>query len=76
MILLLLAVLVAVFVIIDLPLLRRGGMRRDLLFWGIFWTMGISVTVCSLYRINVPSPLLLIMIIYKPINDLFASWFY
>ncbi|WDZ63748.1 hypothetical protein MF628_09000 [Paenibacillus polymyxa] len=46
------------------------------LVWGLFWITGIGVVVCSLYKINVPSPLLLIMMIYKPVNNLFTSWFY
>ena len=76
MVLLLFLATAAVCAVIDVPLLTRGSRRRDLLVWGLFWITGISGVVCSLYKINVPSPLLLIMMIYKPVNNLFTSWFY
>ncbi|AET61015.1 hypothetical protein ACWHAM_23185 [Paenibacillus terrae] len=76
MVLLLFLAAAAACVIIDVPLLRRGSRRRDYLVWGLFWITGIGAVICSLYKINVPSPLLLVIMIYKPINNLFTSWFY
>ncbi|GGF99352.1 hypothetical protein GCM10010912_50160 [Paenibacillus albidus] len=68
-------VIAAVCVVIDLPLLRRRRRRRELLVWFMFWAAGMGAVVCSLYKINVPSPLLLVMLIYKPVNSLFEAWF-
>ncbi|ASA21595.1 hypothetical protein [Paenibacillus donghaensis] len=76
MMLLFFLAIAAVGVAIDLPLLQRRSRRRDLLVWVMFWTAGMGVVVCSLYRIQVPSPLLLIMLIYRPVNHLFSLWFY
>ncbi|MDY8025479.1 hypothetical protein [Paenibacillus polymyxa] len=75
MVLLLFLATAAACVVIDVPLLTRGRSRRDLLVWGLLWITGIGAMVCSLYKINVPSPLLLVMMIYKPVNNLFASLF-
>ncbi|OMD42762.1 hypothetical protein BSK56_25415 [Paenibacillus borealis] len=76
MLLLLFLAIAAVCIAVDVPLLKRGCRTRDLLVWGMLWIMGIGATVCFLYRIKVPSPLLLVMLIYKPVNSLFESWFY
>ncbi|WP_235441400.1 hypothetical protein [Paenibacillus sp. IHB B 3415] len=74
--------LVLLFVIIaagciaaDLPSLKGRAKRRDLMVYGVLWIGGMAATVCTLLRFQVPSPLLLLMVIYKPINDLVASWF-
>ncbi|MGG1617561.1 hypothetical protein ACIFQM_18865 [Paenibacillus sp. NRS-1782] len=75
MVLLLFLAVAAACVVIDVPLLTRECRLRDLLVWGLLWITGIGAVVCSLYKINVPSPLLLVMIIYKPVNDLFTSLF-
>ncbi|MHA6530865.1 hypothetical protein [Paenibacillus sp. BAC0078] len=59
----------------DLPALIRKRKPRDLLVYFLFWLAGLAATACSAYKINVPSPLMLVMIIYKPFNDLFTYWF-
>ncbi|AIQ17091.1 hypothetical protein H70357_10795 [Paenibacillus sp. FSL H7-0357] len=76
MLLLLFLVIAAVCIAVDVPLLKQGSRTRDLLVWGVLWIMGLGATVCFLYRIKVPSPLLLVMLIYRPVNSLFESWFY
>lgn len=60
---------------IDLPFLKGRSRRRDLMVYGVLWIGGLAATICTLLRIQVPSPLLLIMVIYKPFNDLVSSWF-
>ncbi|KWX73096.1 hypothetical protein [Paenibacillus jilunlii] len=62
-------------IIIDLPLLKQKSRTRDRLVWLLFWAMGIAAVYCSLNKIKVPSPLYLVMIIYRPVNSLFESWF-
>ncbi|MNC57028.1 hypothetical protein D3C75_1066590 [compost metagenome] len=50
-------------------------MRRDRVFSMLFWLAGIGSTVCVLLKVNLPSPLLLVIMIYKPFNDLVMSWY-
>lgn len=59
----------------DLSSLKGRQRRRDRVVWGLLWIGGMTATICTLLKIQVPSPLLLIIFIYKPINDLVASWF-
>lgn len=65
----------AVCAITDLPLVKGRRKRRDLFAFGLFWAAGIASAVCALLRVNVPSPLLLVIMIYKPFNTIVSSWF-
>lgn len=76
MLLLLFLAIAAVCIAVDVPLLKRGRRNRDLLVWSTLWIMGLGATVSFVYRIKVPSPLLLVMLIYRPVNSLFESLFY
>lgn len=69
-------VIAAGCVVIDLPLLKRKSKPLDRLVWLMFWTLGIAAVYCSLNKIKVPSPLYLVMFIYKPVNSLFEMWFH
>lgn len=76
MLLVLLFVIIAVCcVAADLPFLKGRSKRRDLMVYGVMWMIGMAATICTLLRIQVPSPLLLIMVIYKPFNEIVSSWF-
>lgn len=75
MVILLFLAIAAGCVAVDVPALKKLK-RRDWLVCSICWLMGIGATACTLYKINVPSPLLPIIYIYQPINRLFESWFY
>ncbi|MEK5445342.1 hypothetical protein [Paenibacillus sp. FSL R7-0331] len=59
----------------DLPLLKGKRKRRDRVVYMLFWAAGIASAVCALLRVNVPSPLLLLIMIYKPFNTIVGSWF-
>ncbi|AIQ46635.1 hypothetical protein R70723_12695 [Paenibacillus sp. FSL R7-0273] len=59
----------------DRKLLKGRGIRRDRIVYMLFWAAGISSAVCALLRVNIPSPLLLIIMIYKPFNTIVGSWF-
>jgi hypothetical protein len=61
---------------LDLPALMRKRRVRDLSVYFMFWIAGLGVTLCSLFKVNIPSPLFLIIFIYKPINNLFGIWFH
>ena len=61
---------------LDLPNLMRTRRVRDLSVYFIFWVLGLGATLCSLLKLNIPSPLFLIILIYKPINNLFGVWFH
>ncbi|OKP87705.1 hypothetical protein A3844_09860 [Paenibacillus helianthi] len=76
MMLLFFLVIAAGCVVIDLPLLKQKGRPRDRLVWVLFWILGIAAVYCSLYKIKVPSPLYLVMFIYKPVNSFFEMWFH
>ncbi|MNH99898.1 hypothetical protein D3C73_526800 [compost metagenome] len=73
--LLLFLVIAAGCVVIDLPLLKQKSRLRDRLVWLIFWALGIAAVYCSLNKVKVPSPLYLVIMIYRPVNSLFESWF-
>ncbi|AIQ34417.1 hypothetical protein R50345_07175 [Paenibacillus sp. FSL R5-0345] len=61
---------------LDLPKLIRKRRVRDLSIYFIVWILGLGATFCSLLKLNIPSPLFLIIFIYKPINNLFGIWFH
>ncbi|AIQ67997.1 hypothetical protein [Paenibacillus graminis] len=73
--LLLFLVIAAGCVVIDLPLLKQKSRLRDRLVWLMFWALGIAAVYCSLNKVKVPSPLYLVIMIYRPVNSLFESWF-
>ncbi|OKP77923.1 hypothetical protein A3842_15440 [Paenibacillus sp. P3E] len=75
MMLLFFLVIAAGCVVIDLPLLKQKGRPRDRLVWVLYWILGIAAVYCSLNKIKVPSPLYLVMFIYKPVNSFFDMWF-
>lgn len=59
----------------DLKKLMRHRKRRDLAVWISVWAAGLAAVICSLRNLPVPSPLLLVIWIYQPVNTLFAAWF-
>lgn len=69
------ALIAAGCVAMDLSSLKGRQKRRDRVVWALLWIGGMGATICTLLKIQVPSPLLLIIFIYKPINDLVSSWF-
>ncbi|MEK4355436.1 hypothetical protein MKX41_32090 [Paenibacillus sp. FSL R5-0475] len=76
MVLLFFLVLAVGCMALDLPKLVRKRRVRDLSVYFIFWILGLGTTVCALLKLNIPSPLFLIILIYKPINNLFGVWFH
>lgn len=58
----------------DLPLLKGRSKRRDQVVYMLIWAAGIASSVCALLRVNLPSPLLIIIMIYKPFNDIVSAW--
>lgn len=61
--------------VIDLPNLKGRQKRRDRLVYFILWFGGLAAAGCTLLKIQVPSPLLFLIVIYKPFNDIVGSWF-
>lgn len=61
--------------VIDLPSLKGRQKRRDRMVYLVLWAGGLAATICTLLKIQLPSPLLFLVVLYKPINDLVASWF-
>ncbi|WP_419886020.1 hypothetical protein [Paenibacillus sp. B-A-8] len=76
MVLLFFLVLAVGCMALDLPKLVRKRRVRDLSVYFIFWILGLGATLCTLLKLNIPSPLFLIIFIYKPINNLFGVWFH
>ncbi|WNS44905.1 hypothetical protein [Paenibacillus sp. MMS20-IR301] len=68
-------VIAAVCAALDLPSFKGKAKRRDLLVTGVLWICGLAATICTVLQIEVPSPLLLIIFIYKPINELVGLLF-
>lgn len=60
---------------VDLPTLKGRQKRRDRLVYFALWIGGLAAAGCTLLKIKVPSPLMFLVVLYKPINDLVASWF-
>lgn len=60
---------------VDLPLMKGRRKGRDRLAFGMYWAAGIASAMCALLQVKLPSPLLLVMMIYKPFNTIVGSWF-
>lgn len=56
---------------IDLPSLARSRRFGQLAVFILLWIAGISATLCTVFKVQVPSPLYLIIWLYTPVNDLF-----
>ncbi|OMC65109.1 hypothetical protein BSK49_11085 [Paenibacillus odorifer] len=76
MLVLLFSVIAVGCMALDLPKLMRKRRVPDLSVYFIFWILGLGATFCSLLKLNIPSPLFLIIFIYKPINNLFGLLFH
>ncbi|MNJ56894.1 hypothetical protein D3C77_524580 [compost metagenome] len=68
-----LLVLTAIFVLVDMPWFKKNKKSRDLFVWIVVWIVSMGATVCDVYKIKVPSPLLLIKGFYEPINRFVES---
>ncbi|MNC70172.1 hypothetical protein D3C75_1209530 [compost metagenome] len=70
-----LLVVTTIFVLVDVPWFKKNKSTRDLFVWIVVWLVSIGATVCDVYKIKVPSPLLLVKGFYEPINRLVESLF-
>lgn len=68
-----LLVLTAIFVLVDVPWFKKNKKSRDFFVWIVVWIVSLGATVCDVYKIKVPSPLLLIKGFYEPINRFVES---
>lgn len=68
-----LLVLTAIFVLVDVPWFKKNKKSGDLFVWIVVWIVSLGATVCDVYKIKVPSPLLLIKGFYEPINRFVES---
>ena len=66
-----------VFIIMDTPFFKNKNKknRRDLTVWITFWIISITSVGIALFKISVPSPLLLMKHFYEPINNFIFSLF-
>lgn len=70
------AAIAVVLVLVDWPMLKGKNMRRELVFSAMFWCAGLTSTCLALYHIKIPSPLLILKVVYEPVNKLFGMWFH
>jgi hypothetical protein len=60
----------------DWPLLKQKNMWRERVATVLFWLAGLGAACVSLYEFKVPSLLLVLKVVYEPVNKLFGSWFH
>jgi hypothetical protein len=70
-----LLVLTGIFVVVDVPFFKGKKMRRDLIVWIAVWIVSVCSAGIVLFKINVPSPLILMKNFYEPINKFITSLF-
>ncbi|MBP1903951.1 hypothetical protein J2Z32_000568 [Paenibacillus turicensis] len=70
-----LLVLTSIFVVVDVPFFKGKKMRRDLIVWIAVWIVSVCSAGIALFKINVPSPLILMKNFYEPINKFITSLF-
>ncbi|MNN65634.1 hypothetical protein D3C81_1811520 [compost metagenome] len=66
----------AVFGMIDWRVLKKKRMRRERVVTLLFWLAGLGSALCSLYGMKMPSLLLVLKVVYEPVNKLFGLWFH
>lgn len=66
----------AFFGMVDWPVLKRKHMKRERVATLIFWLAGLGAALCSLYGMKFPSLLLVLKVVYEPVNKLFGLWFH
>lgn len=70
-----LLVLTSIFVYVDIPFFKGKKMRRDLIVWVAVWIVSVCSAGIALFKIYVPSPLILMKSFYEPINKFITSLF-
>lgn len=65
----------ACFIALDLPSLVRSRRIGQLTVFILLWLAGIAATLCSVFKVQVPSPLYFIIWLYTPVNDFFQRMF-
>ena len=70
-----LLVLTGIFIVVDIPFVKGKKMRRDLIVWIAVWIVSACTAGIALFKINVPSPLILMKNFYEPINKFVTSLF-
>ncbi|MNC44798.1 hypothetical protein D3C75_937160 [compost metagenome] len=76
MLALVVAAVTAALVVADWHLLKQKNMRRERVTTIMFWLAGLGAVYCSLYGAKIPSVLLVIKVVYEPVNKLFGMWFH
>lgn len=69
-------VMTIAFGLADWPTLKQKGMRRERVVTLLFWLAGTGAALGSLYGMKVPSLLLILKVVYEPVNKLFGLWFH
>lgn len=69
-------VMTIIFGLADWPLLKQKGMRRERVVTLVFWLAGMSAALGALYGMKMPSLLLILKVVYEPVNKLFGIWFH
>jgi hypothetical protein len=60
----------------DWPVLKQKGMRRERVVTLLFWLVGLGAVLGALYGMKAPSLLLILKVVYEPVNKLFGLWFH
>ncbi|MFD3257211.1 hypothetical protein ACE3MQ_01205 [Paenibacillus lentus] len=56
---------------IDLPSLVRSRQIGQITVFILLWLAGIAATLCTVFKVQIPSPLYFIIWLYTPVNDFF-----
>lgn len=59
----------ALIIIIEVPSLLRKQLRKELWMFSILLLIGTGLSIAQSLQVDIPNPLDLLTIVYKPIND-------
>ncbi len=76
MLIFLVAVVTAALGMADWPVIKQKHMRRERVVTIIFWLGGLTAACFAIYKVKAPSLLLVLKVVYEPVNKLFGVWFH
>lgn len=62
-------IVTALIIIIEVPSLLRKQLRKELWMFSILLLIGTGLSIAQSLQVDIPNPLDLLTIVYKPIND-------
>ncbi|WP_410771213.1 hypothetical protein [Fontibacillus sp. BL9] len=63
----------ALVVWFELPRMLREGEKRELWGFSLFLLLGVGISMAQTFISNIPTPMILVTALLKPISDFFAA---